>query len=193
MDYEGFMNICKTACHERQACKVGYEQLLQSEDVGSILATMYHNWADVWGSKFADVVANRIVEVFDGLEDEFHAEGFYVNEETTRGRVIVANPAKPLRFDGKAEVYIFSKAHVMAFGECKVYCRDAESEIELYDNAYGKIMKGKVWAHNWSMVESHQECTCYNATSILASEGVLYDNGHRRLDLGKDVTVIKGK
>lgn len=195
MDYEGFMQICKEACHERQACQPGYEQLLRSKNVNDILATMSYNWYDVWGSKFADIVADRIAECFKGLEKEFHEEGFFVNEDAHCGRVIVTDTDKELCYYGHARVYVFGKAHVKAFGESQVFSRHAGSEIELYDNAYAKITAGRVWAHDHSSVESHQECWCYNATSVLVSEGVLHDIGHRRLTIGssKDIKIIKGE
>lgn len=191
MTYEGFMEECKAACHERNACRDGYQMLLQSGSVPEILMTVVRNWDDVWRSKYSDIVAENITRWFDGLEREFHDAGFFVNEETTKGIAVVSRPNGTLRFDGRAKVYVFAKAHVVAMGQCEVYCRDAESEVKLYDSAYGKIDAGRVWAYNWAQVESHQECTCYNATTVHALGGVLYDNGHRRLSVSEGVKVVK--
>lgn len=190
MNYEQFMQECKAACHERNACADGYQQLLRSQTVPEILLTVVHNWQDVWRSKYSDIVAKNVVRWFTGLEQEFHDAGFFINEETDKGIAVVARPDKVLHFSGRARVYIFDKAHVTACDHCEVYCRNAESEIELFDYAYGKIEAGKVSARDWATVESHQECACYNHTTILVSEGILHDHGHLRLTTGDNVTII---
>lgn len=191
MDYEQFMKECKAACHERHACQEGYEMLLRSESVPEILMTVVRNWDDVWRSKYSDIVAENVTRWFEGLEQEFHAAGFFVNEETAKGIAVVSHPDRVLRFGGRAKVYVFGKAHVIAMDDAQVYCRNAESEIELYDQAYGKIDAGRVSAHNWATVESHQECTCHNHTTVYAYGGVLNDHGHRRLSVAEGVTINK--
>lgn len=181
MDYTQFMNECKAACRERNACQAGYAELLRSGSVEEILTTVVHNWNDVFRSKYADIVAKNVTRWFDGLEAEFHAAGFYVNEETDRGIAIVSHAERQLRFGGRARVYVFAGSHVIIQGSAQVYCRDAESEIEMYDESSGKIEAGRVWAHDWATLESHGDCTCYDRTTVYAYGGTLTDHGHRRL------------
>lgn len=189
MNYEQFMQECKAACRERHACQQGYEQLLRSGSVGEILATAANNWDDVWRSKFSDIVADNITRWFSGLEQEFHDAGFFINEECTKGIAVVSRPDRTLRFTGRARVYVFSKAHVVAGGGVQVYCRDAESEIELRDHAYGKIDAGRVKAYDWSEVDSTADCHCYDHTTVRAYGGTLHDHGHRRLVTANDVAI----
>lgn len=191
MDYEQFMKECKAACHERHACADGYQMLLKSESVQDILMTVVRNWNDVWVSKYADIVAENITRWFSGLEKEFHDSGIFVNEDACKGIVMVSNPGQTLRFAGKAKVYLFGPAHVIATDHSQVYCRDAGGEVELYDYAYGKIDAGRVSAYNRATVESHQECTCHNYTTVYAYGGTLHDKGHHKLHLSDGVTVTK--
>ena len=181
MDYEGFKEEWKQACRERHACTKGFEQLLRSNSIGEILQTAVDNWTDVYQSKFADFMAANIVRQFAGLEQEFHDAGFYVNEDSDKGICVVCRPDKELHFSGRARVYIFDKARVVARGNAKVYCRNAESEIELHDDAYGKIEAGRVWAYDWATVDSHQECWCEGHATVTIYGGELHDKGHRRL------------
>lgn len=183
MDYEQFKDEWKTACRERHACTKGYQQLLSSKSVSDILATAVANWTDVYKSKFADFMAANIVRQFEGLKDEFHAAGFFVNENSDKGICVVCRPDRPLEFDGRARVYIFDQAEVTARGMARVYCRNKNSVVRLYDNAYGKIEAGRVWAYDFSTVDSHEECWCHDRTIVTISGGVVHDEGHRRMTI----------
>lgn len=191
MTYEQFMEECKAACRERNACAEGYAALLRSENVVEMLNVAVHNWNDVYKSKYSDIVAANAVRWYKELKSDFNTAGIFVNEEVSKGLVIVSNTDKVLTFSGNAKVYIFGKAHVIARDNCEVNCRCKDSEIELYDNASGKIEKGKVWAYGWSQVESHQECFCYQHSNVLVSEGVIHDYGHRILSMSENITVIR--
>lgn len=193
MDYEQFMQECMAACRERHACQPGYHMLLESKTVPEILMTVARNWDDVWKSRYSDIVAQNITRWFDGLEDEFHASGFFVNEETNKGIVFVSHPDRILSFTGRAKVYIFAKAHVIAKDNVQVYCRDKNSEIELYDTSYGKIEAGRVIVHDMAEVESWQECVCFDKTKVYALGGILHNKGHRLLSCANNVQVIKEK
>ena len=191
MDYEQLMTETKMACHERQACRNGYEMLLRSKNVQEILLTAVKNWDDVWRSKYYDIVADNIERWFYGLEQEFHAAGIYVNEETNKGIAIVSRPDKILSYGGRAKVYVFAKAHIVASDHAEVYCRDENSVVELYDHAYGKIDDGLVMANDCSKVESKGKCICHEQSKVYAMGGVLYDHGHSRLNIANGVEIIK--
>ncbi len=156
MDYEQFKEEWKQACKERHACAKGYQQLLASRSVADVLQTAVANWGDVYRSKFADFMAENIVRQFEGLRDEFHEAGFFVNEDSDKGFCIVCRPDRPLRFSGRARVYIFAgKAEVEARGMAQVYCRSEDAEVRMYESTYGKIEAGKVWAYGAARVEAH--------------------------------------
>lgn len=191
MTYEQFMNECKAACRERNACAEGYAELLRAENVVEILTVAVHNWNDVYKSKYADIVAANVIRWYKELKSDFNEAGIFVNEEIRKGIAIVCHTDKVLTFGGNARVYVFDKAHVVARDSSDVYCRSEEAEIELYDNSYGKIEKGKVWAYDWSQVESHQECFCHHHSNVVISSGIAHDFGHRMLSTSENVTVIK--
>ena len=191
MTYEQFMEECKAACHERNACQAGYAELLRSENVGQILTTVVHNWNDVYRSKYADIVAKNVVRWYEGLKEDFNKAGIFVNEEIRKGIAVVSDTNQVLQFGGNAKVYVFGKAHIIARDTCQVSCRCEDAEIELYDIASGTIERGKVWVYDWASVESHQECHCYGHSNVLVSEGVLHDHGHRKLSQSDNVTIIK--
>lgn len=190
MDYEQLMEEAKRACRERQACRNGYDMLIRSKNVQEVLLTAVKNWDYVWRSKFYDVVADNIDRWFEGLEQEFHAAGIYVNEPTDKGIAIVSNAEETLVFEGRARVYIFARSRVIAKGGAQVYCRDSESIIELYGRAYGYVEQGMVVAHDWSEVESRGVCYSYDYCKVRAFGGILHDYGHRRLNTDNGVKFI---
>ena len=183
MDYEQFKEEWKVACKERHACTKGYQQLLASQSVADVLATAVANWTDVYKSKFADFMAENIVRQFEGLRDEFHEAGFFVNEPSDKGICVVCRPDGPLEFGGRARVYVFAQAEVTARDLAQVYCRNKDSVVRLYGNAYGKIEAGRVWAYDFATVDSHEECWCHDRTTVTISGGVVHDEGHRRINI----------
>ena len=189
MDYELLKKELQLACHERRACKKGYAELLRSASVPEIVATGKHNWGDVWGSMFADIIDEKIARWYDGLQDEFHRAGVYVNEPTNKGLVIVSHTDQPLHFNGQAKVYIFGKAKVTAAGHCEVYCRCPDADIELTDNAWGLIERGRVVARDFATVQSYQEVTCYGSAHVIVSAGICRDYGHRQIQLRDNTTI----
>ena len=191
MDYTQLMKECKAACRERNACQEGYADLLRAENVVEILNVAVRNWNDVYRSKYADIVADNIIRWFDGLEKDFHEAGIFVNEETRKGIVIVSNAAELLTFGGNARIYVFGDADIEAYDNCEVYCRCSDATIELHDYASGVIERGKVYAYDWSSVESHEKCFCYDYSSVVISKGICHDKGHRRLSWSENVTIIK--
>lgn len=187
MDFKQMSDELRSLCRQKDACKDGYADLLQAKTVPEILSTMKHHWEFVWSDQynFRPVIRKYAEKWFKGQEDDFHAAGVYVNEPTDRHLAIVTDTDKVLRFDGRAKVYVFGKAHVICRGNCSVYSRSEDAEIEMYDNTFGVIEKGKVWAYNFAQVQSYQEVTCYNASEVMVNAGICHDFGHRKLSVYK--------
>lgn len=193
MDFETLKKECKQVCRDYKACAPGYAALLRAETVEEIINVSVYYWNDVWRDRFADAVSKNIERWFEGLENEFHGAGLFVNEESDKGIVIINDNSQTYTFTGRARIYILGKAHIVAKDNCRVFCRCNEAIAELYDNAGGLFLQGKVTAHDFAHVDSHQECTCYQLTNIIVSNGVCHDFGHRHLHVNENAKVLKTK
>ena len=109
--FDELKEICRRACHERNACKPGFEALMQADSIPAILAVWRQNWDDIFSSKFADVMAEHIAGVYATAGDEFRSARFYVNEPSERGIVIISGATEPIAVGGTAKAYIFSPDH----------------------------------------------------------------------------------
>lgn len=142
-DFERLKEICRVACHERNACRPGFEALMRAETVGDILQVWRQNWQDIYQSKFADVMAGHIVEMGTRLRREFRRNDVFVNESSDRGLVIVCRPKQAVRVGGRAQCYVFGDSGTIeAADHAQVYCRNSGVRIVLRGYAYGRLEAG---------------------------------------------------
>lgn len=182
-DFEQLKEICRVACHERNACKPGFEALMQTESIGAILAVWRKNWDDIFASKFADVMVKNIVKVYTTAKAEFNAAEVFVNEPSERGLVIVCDAPQPIEVGGTAKAYIFAPSEVRATDNAQVYCRTAGSKITLRGHAYARIEdKGtSVDVYDFARADGAMRCDTHNAAEVVITAGTLRDYGHRRI------------
>lgn len=141
--FEELKEICRVACHERNACEPGFKALMQTETVGQILAVWRENWQDIYQSKFSDVMAANIVKVYRRSRREFRRADVFVNESSERGLVIVCRPDGEIRVGGTAQCYVFGgSASVVATDHAQVYCRTSGVKVTLRGHAYGYMQAG---------------------------------------------------
>lgn len=182
-DFEQLKEICRVACHERNACKPGFEALMQTESIPQIMQVWKANWDDVFRSRYADIMVKKLTEVEPSMIAEFRKGGVYVNEDREDGYIIISNPTEPVNIGGTARAYIFTTAEVTATENAQVYCRTAGSKITLRGHAYCHCdsRETEVTVYNFAKAEGQMRCTTYNAAEVVIQGGTLCDHGHRRI------------
>lgn len=182
-DFEKLKEICRVACHERNACKPGFEALMQAENIPQIMRVWRDNWDDIFKSKFSDVMVDNITKMYATAKDEFNASDVWVNEPSERGLVIISNATEPITVGGTARAYLFTAAEVTATDNAQVYCRTAGSKITLRGHAYcgSEHRDTDVKVYNFSKAQGQMRCTTYNAAEVIIQGGTLCDHGHRRI------------
>lgn len=190
--FDELKEICRRACHERGACRPGFEALMQADSIPAILAVWRQNWDDIFSSKFADVMAEHIAGVYATAGDEFRSARFYVNEPSERGIVIISGATEPIAVGGTAKAYIFSPAEVTATENAQVYCRTAGSLIILRGHSYARIDHADtcVEVREFASASGTMTCHTYNAAEVMIAGGTLIDHGHRRITASDTATVI---
>ena len=78
--FETLKAVCTQACHDRHACVEGYRAMLAAENVSQRMAVWRANWEDVVESKCADILNERMPELYPSLKMEMNKAGIYVNE-----------------------------------------------------------------------------------------------------------------
>lgn len=180
--FERLKEICRVACHERNACESGFKALMNAETIPQILTVWRQNWDDVYKSKFSDIMAANIVSVFEESRDIFHANEVYVNEPAEKGLLIISSPQQTVEVSGRAHAYLFTAAEVTARGNAQVYCRYNGAVVTLHDHAYGKFEAGTAHVYDFASANGmFQECHTYNAAQVTVNSGKVIDHGHRRI------------
>lgn len=141
--FEELKELCRTACHERNACKQGFEAMLLAENTAQMMAVWRQNWQDIYESKFADMMPAVVAGLGRRLRREMRQSDVYVNEPSSRGLVIVCQPSCRIRVGGTAKAYVFgTDAEVAADDHAQVYCRTHGVGITLRGYASGKVRAG---------------------------------------------------
>jgi hypothetical protein len=193
-NFERLKEICRKACHERNACKPGFEALMQTNSVAGILNVWRDNWQDVYESKYADIMANEIASVYADMRDDFIANNVFVNEPTDKGLLIVSVPyaavsQQPITVSGTAKCYIFGSGSVIAKDNAEVYCRDEEGHVTLTDHSQGYFKAGQIEIRNYAKANGSFTGHCYNAAYIILRGGSLVDHGHLEISAWNDAAV----
>lgn len=190
-NFEQLKEICRVACHERNACKEGFEALMQTENIPQIMQVWKANWDDVFRSRYADIMVKKLTEVGPSMIAEFRKGGVFVNEDREDGYVIISNPDRPVNVGGTARAYIFTAAEVVATENAQVYCRTAGSKITLRGHAYCHCdsCETEVTVYNFAHADGQMRCTTHNAAEVMLQGGTLVDYGHRRIEAYGDTLV----
>lgn len=182
-NFEQLKEICRVACHERNACRHGFEALMKTENIVQIMQVWKENWDDVYRSRYADIMVKQLSVVGQPMIEEFRNGGVYVNENRDEGYVIISNPDKLVNVSGTAKAYIFTSAEVSATDNAQVYCRAPGSKITLRGHAYCHCESRDtiVSVHNFAHADGDMQCHTYNAAEVVMANGTLFDHGHRRI------------
>ena len=182
-NFEKLKEICRLACHERNACKEGFEALMQTETIPQIMQVWKNNWDDVFRSRYADIMVEQLNLADQSMIDDLRTGGIYVNEDREDGYVIISNPRQPVSVGGTARAYIFTPAEVTATGNAQVYCRMAGSKITLRGHAYCRCesTETEVHVYNFAQANGAMQCYTHNAAEVNITAGTVHDYGHRRI------------
>ena len=182
-DFENLKEICRVACHDREACKPGFEALMRAENMSQLLQVWRDNWQDIFSSKFADVMVEHIVNVYATSKADFNAADIYVNEPSERGLVIISGAEDPITVGGSSKAYIFSPSTVTAIDNAQVYCRTEGSSIILKGHSHGGIdnVNTRVVMREFSTANGSMNCETHQAAEVYIGYGTVTDYGHRRI------------
>ena len=182
-NFEKLKEICRQACHERNACEQGFKALMSTETIPQIMQVWKDNWDDVYRSRYSDIMVHRLTELNPSAVEEMRKGGVYVNEDREDGYVIISNPDKPINVGGTARAYLFTAAEVTATDNAQVYCRTSGVKVTLRGHAYchSEARDAVVTVYNFAHAEGQMQCTTYNAAEVVIQGGTLVDHGHRRI------------
>lgn len=188
-NFERLKEICRVACHERHACQPGFEALMQTNTVGEILSVWKDNWQDIYESKYADIIVEKIADVYADMKTEFNANGVFVNEPSSKGIVIVSNPSDAIAAAGTAKAYIFGSGNVTASDNAQVYCRDEEGYVILTGHSQGFFKAGVAEVNDFAKAQGVFHGDSFGAAYIILQGGFIVDHGHREITAFGDAVV----
>ena len=142
--FEELKEICRQACHERNACKDGFAAMLLAGNTAELMQVWRRWWQDVYESKYADIMTARIATASGRLRREMRQSDVYVNESSERGLVIVCRPDWKISVGGTAKCYVFGDgpAEISATDHAQVFCRSSRVRITLRGYATAVVGAG---------------------------------------------------
>lgn len=171
-------SICHDACHTRHACTEGFRQMLESDNVEQMMATWRANWDDLVRSKYADILRQRLPQLYPSIKAEMNAAGVYLNECPENAqkyvRVIVTDCTAPVHIYGHAEAYVLGTATVTAHDNAQVYNYSAaDAYIILLDDSFGQAWAGRITAMGRSSVHCCCQCTLNGSVICITAGGTV--------------------
>lgn len=178
-------DTCKKACQERNACVVGYKQMLSSDNINQMMATWRANWEDIVGSKYAEIIKEKLPAQYIQLKKQMNLAGVYLNDcpysanELTL--VIITGSRVPICIHGKAQAYVLGEAEVLVYDHAQIYNKRSDAIITLNDYSYGDISAGKVYAFGRSKIKCSCEAVINGAVECYADGGVVNAYNYRNI------------
>lgn len=189
MEKDAFKNLkhlCTEACHERHACTDGFKKMMASENVSQMMGTWRRYLDDLTNSMYVDVIRQQLPDVYPTLKADMNKAGIYLNECSPDApqyvRVIVTDCTEPIHIFGDARCYVLGEATVVAHDHAHVYNNGFNAQVVLHDNAYGKIMAGKVSVHDRASVQGNCNMSLHDRAQCNAFGGTVHGYGYLRIN-----------
>ena len=152
--FEELKEICRQACHERNACKDGFAAMLLAGNTAELMQVWRRWWQDVYESKYADIMTARIATASGRLRREMRQSDVYVNESSERGLVIVCRPDHQILVGGTAKCYVFgTAAEITATDHAQVYVRESGVGLTLRGYATARVPAGDCAIYDRSLLK----------------------------------------
>lgn len=165
-------------------CRDGLKGVATAASVLQCVAMLRENVVYCFDSDYHQAIADNIEEWYQNWKTEFNQCGIWVNESSSndKGIVIITDFASARDLSGaerdecaffimgKERCFIFGKKNlrVFAFNHAKVYSKDPNADIRLYERSHGFVKKSMVFASDNAIcyaedttVTMDQKCTCY--------------------------------
>ena len=194
--YQKLKEICTAACHERQACKEGYKDMMAAENVGQMMAVWRKYLEDVVESKYVKIINRRLPEIYPSIKEEMNQAGVYVNECPENAQefvVVIVTPqdvekGNIINIHGHAKAYVLGRALVRAKDHSQVYSNVCHAFIHLHDDAYGYVSKGFTQVYDNARLVTQANACLYDQAICEAHGGQITAFSFKKIEAyGKTV------
>lgn len=194
--YKQLKDICTAACHERQACKEGYKDMLAAENVGQMMAVWRKYLEDVVESKYVKIINRRLPELYPSIKEEMNQAGVYVNECPVNAQEFVVvivttqdvEKGTIITIHGHAKAYVLGQALVRAKDHSQVYSKVSHAFIHLHDDAYGYVSKGFTQVYDNARLVTQANACLYDQAICEAHGGQITAFSFKKIEAyGKTV------
>ena len=175
-----FKNLCISILAQSGNCKDSQHDFNNTHTIGQMCSA----WWKYWHGLITEVpqqVVKAFEDFYPDFKDEINAAGFYYNEDSQNGIVLVGNSDKEISLSRSRRITVLGKAHVVLRQSASALVLNPDCKVELHDTSRATVKQGYAVALDYSQLTTFDNAECFDQSVVHITNGTLQDNGHRAI------------
>lgn len=175
-----FKKLCISILAQSGNCKDSQRDFNDTHTISQMCGA----WWKYWHGLITEVpqqVVKAFEDFYPDFKDEINTAGFYYNEDSPNGIVLVGNSNNVIHLSQSRRITVLGKAHVVLHQSATALVLNPDCKIELHDTSRATVKQGFAIAHDYSQLTTFGNAECYNQSVVHITNGTLQDNGHRSI------------
>ena len=175
-----FKQLCISILAQSGNCKESQHDFNDTHTISQMCSA----WWKYWHGLITEVpqqVVKAFEDFYPDFKDEINAAGFYYNEDSPNGIVLVGNSNEDIHLSQSRRITVLGKAHVVLHQSASALVLNPDCKVELHDTSRATVKQGYAIAHDNSQLTTFDDAECYNQSVVHITNGTLQDKGHRSI------------
>lgn len=175
-----FKKLCISILSQSGNCEASQHDFNDTHTISQMCSA----WWKYWHGLITEVpqqVVKAFEDFYPDFKDEINAAGFYYNEDSPNGIVLVGNSNDVIHLSQSRRITVLGKAHVILHQSATALVLNPDCKVELRDNSRATVKQGYAIAHDYSQLTTFCDAECYNNAVVHITNGTLHDNGHQAI------------
>lgn len=175
-----FKQLCISILAQSGNCKESQHDFNGTHTISQMCSA----WWKYWHGLITEVpqqVVKAFEDYYPDFKEEINAAGFYYNEDSPNGIVLVGNSNDVIHLSQSHRITILGKVYVHLHQSASALVLNPDCKIELHDNSRATVKQGYAIARDSSQLTTFGNAECYNRAVVHITNGTLHDQGHQAI------------
>lgn len=175
-----FKKLCISILAQSGNCKESQHDFNDTHTISQMCSA----WWKYWHGLITEVpqqVVKAFEDFYPDFKDEINAAGFYYNEDSPNGIVLVGNSNNVIHLSQSHRITVLGKAHVVLHLSATALVLNPDCKVDLHDTSRATVKQGYAIAHDYSQLTTFCDAECYNQSVVHITNSTLNDKGHRAI------------